>query len=124
TGWTGGTLASALSEKSEETIVENALESLHQVTGISRSRINHELDGWWYHDWQADPFARGAYSYIGVGGVGAQKKIAAPIEDTLFFAGEATHFGGQSGTVDGAIDTGVRAAEEVRRFLQGSRSAA
>jgi len=31
-----------------------------------------------------------------------------PVQDTLFFAGEATHLVGFAGTVHGAIETGER----------------
>jgi monoamine oxidase len=65
------------------------------------------------HDWQADPFSRGAYSYIPLGGLGARKILAEPVEETLHWAGEATHFEGEAGTVAGAIATGYGAAREV-----------
>ncbi len=48
-----------------------------------------------------------------VGGSRAQTSLAAPIENTLFFAGEATESEGHHGTVHGAIATGHRAAEEI-----------
>ena len=63
-------------------------------------------------DWQSDRFARGAYSYVAVGGLDAPARLAEPVEDTLFFAGEATH-DRLSGTVAGAMASGYRAAEEV-----------
>ena len=63
-------------------------------------------------NWQRDPYARGAYSYVTVGGVDAVATYAEPVDDTLYFAGEATHpkF---AGTVAAAIETGYRAAEEI-----------
>jgi monoamine oxidase len=64
------------------------------------------------HDWQADPYARGGYSYVKVGGTGAREALAAPLEETLYFAGEATDTEG-SGTVGGALASGIRAAKEV-----------
>jgi monoamine oxidase len=66
-----------------------------------------------YHDWQTDPFARGAYSYVKAGGDSAQAGLAAPLEQTLFFAGEATDVSGYHGTVHGAIASGHRAAQEI-----------
>ncbi len=69
------------------------------------------------HDWGADPFARGAYSYLGVGGERARTQLAATVDDTLFFAGEATSEDGQGGTVNGALVTGERAAREVAALL-------
>jgi len=65
------------------------------------------------HDWQSDRWSLGAYSYALVGGADAHRELAAPVEDTLFFAGEATDARGHNGTVHGAIFSGYRAAREV-----------
>jgi monoamine oxidase len=70
-----------------------------------------EPDQVFIQDWQADPFARGAYSYVLVDGEGARQDLAAPLADTVFFAGEATS-SDDSGTVAGALQTGERAARE------------
>jgi monoamine oxidase len=60
-----------------------------------------------------DPFARGAYSFLGVGAsLSDRSALAEPVARTLFFAGEATHDRGQAATVHGAIETGYRAAEQ------------
>ena len=64
------------------------------------------------HDWQADPYARGGYSYVKVGGTGAREDLQKPLENTLYFAGEATDVE-QSGTVGGALASGIRAAKEI-----------
>ena len=69
------------------------------------------------HDWGRDPFARGAYSYITVGGGEARLALAQPVEDTLFFGGEATANDGQGGTVNGALETGERAGREALAAL-------
>ncbi|MGA8493419.1 MAG: FAD-dependent oxidoreductase, partial [Terriglobales bacterium] len=39
--------------------------------------------------------------------------LGSPIENTLFFAGEATDTTGHNGTVHGAIASGRRAAQEI-----------
>jgi len=67
-------------------------------------------------DRQTDPFSRGAYSYAKVGADGAQASVAAPVENTLFFAGEASDTSGNNGTVHGAIASGYRAAEEITKI--------
>jgi len=64
-------------------------------------------------DWAEDPYARGAYSYIPVGGLDAPAQLAAPVEGCLFFAGEATDTAGDPGTVHGALRSGERAAREL-----------
>jgi len=63
-------------------------------------------------DWQEDELSRGAYSWVPVGALPAQRKLAKPV-GPLHFAGEATHFEGACGTVHGAIETGIRAAREI-----------
>jgi monoamine oxidase len=73
-------------------------------------RVRALLERAYLHDWQADPFAHGAYSYIVAGGTGARKALAAPVQITLFFAGEAADTQGESGTVAGALQSGMRAA--------------
>ena len=64
-------------------------------------------------EWQSDPFALGAYSWVPVGAMPAQRALGRPVDGTLFFAGEATNADGFCGTVHGAIETGLRAAREL-----------
>jgi len=92
--------------------VEAALEGLRGLFGSIP-----DPDQAYVHDWQSDPFARGAYSYVRVGGEGARERLAQPLAGTLFFAGEATNVAGEAGTVSGALQTGERAAREVLRSL-------
>jgi monoamine oxidase len=63
------------------------------------------------HDWIADPFSRGAYSYARVGGDDASKRLGRPVEQTVYFAGEAADVEGRTGTVHGGIATGRRVAD-------------
>jgi hypothetical protein len=49
---------------------------------------------------------------VTVGGGAARTLLAAPLADTLFFAGEATDTEGESATVTGALQSGLRAARE------------
>jgi predicted flavoprotein YhiN len=63
-------------------------------------------------DWQADPYARGGYSYAKVGGAGTREILQRSLDDTLYFAGEATDVE-EAGTVGGALASGQRAAREI-----------
>jgi len=56
-----------------------------------------------------------------VGGADAPALLERPVDDTLFFAGEATLSDGRIGTVDGALASGERAAKDVLRVL-GARA--
>ena len=110
TGWTGGQAADALLATGN--VAERALDALASTFGKKRRDVDSLLDSMHMHDWQRDPFSRGAYSYAGVGGAGAHDALAKPVGGTLFFAGEATS-SDETGTVAGAITTGRRAAKQV-----------
>jgi monoamine oxidase len=66
-------------------------------------------------DWGEDPWAAGAYSWVPRGGLQAPAALATPVDDRVFFAGEATDTGGDPGTVHGALATAARAAEQIDR---------
>ncbi len=75
-------------------------------------------DGFHLMDWGKMPYIRGTYSYpIVGGGLIFRKELAADVDGKLFFAGEATHFAGHSGTVHGAIETGIRAIGELEASI-------
>lgn len=114
--WAGGPRASALSGASQAELIERALGGLGRLFG-EPALVRKEFEGGVTHDWGHDPFARGAYSYVAVGGGDARAALAAPVDGTLFFAGEATSNDGQGGTVNGALETGERAAREAATSL-------
>src|SRR5680860_1144909 len=63
--------------------------------------------------WSKDPFARGSMSFTAVGATPTDRTtLATPVQDRVFFAGEATSVD-LPGTVQGARDSGRRAAREV-----------
>ncbi len=64
------------------------------------------------HCWGTDPFTLGAYSYALPGSAGCRQRLAAPVDDRLFFAGEACSLSDFS-TAHGAFMTGVTAADRV-----------
>jgi monoamine oxidase len=115
TGWAGGRNARALGQLGGAARVDAAVAALAAALGADVGQLRRDLRGGFSHDWLADPFARGAYSYAGVGGSEAGSELAVPIDGTLFFAGEATESDGQNGTVHGAIASGHRAAKQALR---------
>jgi monoamine oxidase len=110
--WAGGPNAQRLSGRNEAELTSAAIDSFQSMFD-KRVRVRTLLERAYLHDWQADPFARGAYSYVIAGGTGARKALAAPVKNTLFFAGEAADTQGESGTVAGALQSGMRAARQV-----------
>jgi monoamine oxidase len=113
TGWGGRRGALRLAKLGETERLRLALDELSVALGVEASRLRDSLQGAFHHDWQSDPFSRGAYSYAAVGGRRAGIELAAPVESTLFFAGEATQSDGRNATVHGAIASGQRAAKQV-----------
>ena len=109
--WAGGPKALRLTGKSTREIVRQAVRALESM--FKHDGIEDLLQAAWVHDWQKDSYARGAYSYVAVGGHAARKELAAPLGKTLYFAGEATDFEGEPATVAGALQSGLRAARQV-----------
>ncbi len=109
TAWAGGPKAARLTGKSTDQLVAAALATVRKVF---RTDWKDQLAAVYAHDWQADAYSRGGYSYVLVNGEGARERLAEPVEATLFFAGEATD-ADEAGTVAGALRSGQRAAREV-----------
>ena len=72
--------------------------------------------------WAQDPWAYGSYSFLAVGATSDDRAtLAAPVDDVLFFAGEATSVDNPA-TVHGAVESGWRAADEVAEALDAAAS--
>lgn len=122
TAWAGGPASEKLCELSSRDRVDRALHSLSHLLRFDRTRLSELLEASHFFDWQQDPLTRGAYAYVGTGTSDAVARLAEPVDQTLFFAGEATDFN-LCGTVAGAIASGYRVADEVLRSpSQGSAS--
>lgn len=106
--WSGGPKALQLVGRSSDEMLRAALASVAEIFGKRRD-YHKMLEAVYWHDWQSDPFSSGAYSYAGVGCGSARRQLARPVEDTLFFAGEALDEE-ESSSVGGALATGRKAA--------------
>jgi len=108
TAWAGGPKAQRLTGSSPRRLLDAALASVESIFGRGARAM---LQAACVKDWMQDPYSRGAYSYVLVGGMGAREQLAAPLDGAVFFAGEATE-SEEPGTVAGALRSGVRAARE------------
>ena len=112
--FTNGNQAKHLSELGETKAVKLILEELDEMLDNQASKyyLDHFMK-----DWSKEPFIRGAYSYPLVGSNESTRKVLAePIDNKIFFAGEATNYNGHHQTVHGAIETAYR---EVISILEG-----
>jgi monoamine oxidase len=110
TGWAGGPRAATLAGKTANELVPLALQSAANVFGVPARQLADQLRAAYSHDWSTDPYARGAYSYGGVGAARARELLRRPVAETLFLAGEALAGEGRNATVPGALSSGLRAA--------------
>ncbi len=113
TGWAGGPRAQELGGLDREVLVANEIKTLARIFSVEPEFIREHILSASYQDWLHDRRSLGAYTYMAVDGADAPAKLAESIDNTLFFAGEATNFDGHWGTVHGAIASGYRAAREV-----------
>lgn len=113
TGWAGGPVCRRLLPLSADETLGAAIDTLAKIFHRETSEVSELLESRHFHNWQADPFSRGAYSYVKVGGLKRREVLGRGFEDTLYFAGEAFDFEGHSATVHGALSSGQRAAERV-----------
>lgn len=110
TGWLAGPAAQRLRAAPAEEVLELALASLAQLLACSPAALRQQLRASYIANWGAEPHAYGAYSYATVGAPAARAALAAPVANTLFFAGEALHGGVDGGTVEAALASGQAAA--------------
>jgi monoamine oxidase len=104
----GGRCARALEGEGPGGMTAFALEELGELMGADFRRRLHPLTE---THWAQDPWALGSYSHALPGHAGDRAILAAPVENRIFFAGEATSARFYS-TVHGAWESGLRAADE------------
>ena len=112
-GWVGGPAALRLSGRSSGALLQTAVSSSPRRLVKPRAGSGGSWMGSGCATGRSEPFSQGAYLVVPPGQTHLPRVLAAPVEQTLFFAGEATHLEGQAGTVHGALETGVRAAKEL-----------
>jgi monoamine oxidase len=108
-GFFGGRYAKALEDAGAGAFAQASIDEIVSFLGNDfRRKLTPLAESRWAHD----PFARGAYSHALPGHAGDRAILAAPVDERLFFAGEATSPNFFS-TAHGARDSGERAAREV-----------
>ncbi|MDH3380081.1 MAG: FAD-dependent oxidoreductase, partial [Gammaproteobacteria bacterium] len=70
--------------------------------------------------WSTEPWTRGSWACALPGQAYQRANLQLPVDERLFFPGEATVYGGQ-GTCHGAYQSGIRAAKEIARQLNAKQ---
>jgi monoamine oxidase len=113
-GFFGGELAEALERGGESAAFAFASDEL---AGLFGSDFRARIRPLQFHGWRSDVYARGGYSYARPGAVACRDVLAAPVDNRIFFAGEACSRLTFS-TVHGAYESGLRAAADAARALR------
>ena len=116
-GWLAGPRAYELRHSADEIIFERAIESLQHLFSINKEKLLADIVNWKVYNWTADPYTLGAYSFSTLQSEAARKVMVQPVENTLFFAGEALYSGTESGTVEAALISGKEVASQVLTTL-------
>jgi monoamine oxidase len=99
----------------EETRLEEALDDVSRI----HSRIHEEYEVGTSHAWYGDRWARGAFALFEAGQQSSlQEAIVAP-EGRIRFAGE--HCSLYHAWIQGALESGIRAAKEIHEAPNPSR---
>lgn len=113
----GGGLAAELETGGAAAFVAHAVDELTSHLGADFARRVRFLA---LHCWAADPFARGSYSFALPGQADQRAVLAAPVDERIYFAGEAVSPNDFS-TAHGAYRTGIAAAEAILAGAPGRR---
>ena len=109
TGFVGGRCADGLELEGEGAATALCRDALRAFFGSDIDKVIRKTDE---TAWRKNPLTLGSYSYAKPGSAGARVALATPLEDRLFFAGEATMPKSYS-TVHGAYLSGQRVAQEI-----------
>jgi len=112
------TLAAELETAGEAAFLDFARAELVGLLGNDFARRIRPLH---LHRWGVDPLSRGSYSYALPGKADCRAALAAPVDDRLFFAGEACSESDYS-TAHGAYLTGIAAADQAIAARRSKRA--
>jgi len=111
TGWIGGPNTDKFLTMSDEEVLNMAIDSIAHIFGANKEAIQKELKKGKVANWINNPFEKGGYTYATVEGLKLKGKLDEPVEDTIYFAGEAFFTGAEMGTVEAALASGKKTAE-------------
>ena len=111
--FTGGRFAVWLEKQGQQAGHDFAVDRIAEAFGNDiRKHVTRSI----VTAWTSEPWTRGSYSCALPGQAGQRNALARPLDERLFFAGEATIIGGQA-CCHGALLSGIRAAREIADSL-------
>ncbi|MEM9409729.1 MAG: FAD-dependent oxidoreductase, partial [Planctomycetota bacterium] len=116
-GFVAGSYAEKIERLADDEVIEDAMQVLKSMFGKNipaplRTKLTR---------WRSDPFAGGSYSYLKTDSTNLMRKeLAKPIQQKLYFAGEATSDTNPA-TVHGAYSSGLKAARLILNTINSNQ---
>lgn len=115
TGWMGGKHAYTFSDKTDLALHQLAMHSLAEIFKMEIAELEKNVQAWKVYNWRNKEYIHGAYTYSFPGSEAARELLRTPIDNTIYFAGEALYKGEFPGTVEAALVNGKEMAEKLMK---------
>lgn len=113
TGWMGGPNATENIYIEDSSLLQTALISLSSIFKTTPAVLREELANYKIINWANEPFVKGGYSYNTLHSEEAKKILIQPVDNKIYFAGEAVSKSESQGTVESALQSGDDVADLV-----------
>ena len=118
TGWLGGPPAMEKKDMAADEILQRSLQALSNIFKRDPEELRDKLVAHYIINWTSEPFTRGSYAYDTMEAPVSREVLNAPVNNTIFFAGEYLYDGPAMGTVEAALTSG----EDVAKRMIGTLS--
>ena len=123
TGWLGGPNATKKAFEPESSLLQTGLQSLSSIFHMPPAMLREELTNYKIINWLNQPYIKGGYSYNTLQSEKAKEILSAPVNNTIYFAGEAISNSESKGTVESALQSGHDTAKMIIGHFQSEKKA-
>jgi monoamine oxidase len=117
-GWMGGPNATKKIFEPDSSLLQTALQSLSSIFRMPPAMLQEELTSYKIINWLNQPYIKGGYSYDTLHSGKAREILSSPVNNTIYFAGEAISKSESQGTVESALQSGHDTASMLIQHFQ------
>ena len=121
TGWLGGPNATKKIFEPDSSLLQTALLSLSSIFRIPPAMLQEELTNYKIINWLNQPHIKGGYSYNTLHSEKAKEILSSPVNNTIYFGGEAISKSESQGTVESALQSGHDTAKMLIGHYQSEK---
>ena len=96
-----------------EELLQRSLQALSNIFKRAPEELRDKLVAHYIMNWTSEPFTRGSYAYDTMEAPASREVLKAPVNNTIFFAGEYLYDGPAMGTVEAALTSGEDVAKRM-----------